>query len=65
MSLVKGKYKKKRIILNKELDLTENTKIELVVYPESDISNYFGFLKNRIKESSVEYIRKIRKPRYN
>lgn len=65
MNLLKGKYKKKKILLNEELNILENSEVELVVYPESDISNYFGFLKNRIKESSVGYIRKIRKPRYN
>lgn len=65
MSMIKGKYKKKKIILNKELDLKENTKVECVVYPQNDLSNYFGLFKNRIKESSVKFVRRIRKPRFS
>ena len=65
MSIIKGKYKKKKIILDNELSLKENTKVELIIYPRNDISNYFALFKNRIKESSISYIQKIRKPRYN
>ena len=63
--ILKGKYKKSKIYLNKQLDLKDNTDIRLKILPEFQLSNYFGIMKDNYTGKSVNIINTLRKTRHS
>lgn len=64
MTFATGTYKKRKIYLDRKLNLKDNAKVKVNILDGSWIDKYFGIMKNKFKGDSLRFINKLRRSRF-